>query len=91
VLVDLLGNFYKEGRPDRIEPALAVIGPWLAAHAAELHESAPIEPPEVERYYERDAAQLELFLRVRRLDRFVRTRLLRRRYDFVLPGPIRRR
>jgi hypothetical protein len=33
---------------------------------------------------------LELFLRVRRLDRFVRTRLLRRSYDFILPGRIRR-
>jgi hypothetical protein len=90
LLVDLLGNFHKENRPDRISLALERANAWLAAHAGELGAPRPITAEDVARYYARDAAQLELFLRARRLDRFVRTRCLGRRYEFVLPGPIRR-
>jgi hypothetical protein len=90
VLVDLLGNFHKEGRADRLPFAVARANRWLDAHAAELEDARPIAADAVSRYYQRDAAQLELFLRARRLDRWLRTRLLRQRYDFVLPGPIRR-
>jgi hypothetical protein len=85
--VDLLGNFRKEGRGDRLPLGLARVNAWLAAHPG---HGAAVTEAEVERYYRDDAAQLELFLRARRLDRWVRTRLLRGRYDFVLPGPIRR-
>ncbi len=89
LLLDLLGNFHKEGRPDRIELARAHVNRWLAADGAELAIGA-LEAAEVDRYYRRDAQKLELFLRLRRLDRWVRTRVLRQRYDFILPGPIRR-
>jgi hypothetical protein len=44
----------------------------------------------VRAYYARDASTLELSLRLRKLQRFLTTRLLRRRYDFVLPGRIAR-
>jgi hypothetical protein len=90
VLVDLLGNFHKEGRPDRLPFGVARLNGWLAGHAGELEDARPLEAEAVSRYYRRDAAQLELFLRARRLDRWLRTRLFRQRYDFVLPGPIRR-
>jgi hypothetical protein len=42
------------------------------------------------RYYRSDARTLELYLRARRVDRFVGTGLLRQRYDFILPGAIHR-
>jgi hypothetical protein len=89
LLVDLLGNFHKEGRPDRIPAALDHVNRFLAERAPELGVRA-IARADVDRYYANDAAVLELFLRARRLDRFVRTRLLRRPYDFILPGRIRR-
>lgn len=88
LLIDAVANFHKEGRPDRIPLALARVNPWLAG-LGELGGRA-IERADVDRYYQRDAKTLELYLRARRLDRFVRTRLLRQRYDFVLPGAIRR-
>jgi hypothetical protein len=90
LVLDLLGNLHKEGRPDRVPLALARVNRWLAEHAEELGPAGPVSAEEVARAYARDAQELELFLRLRRLDRFVRTRLLRGRYDFVLPGPIRR-
>jgi hypothetical protein len=49
----------------------------------------PITPAQVADYYRQDAATLDLFLRVRRIDRAVR-RGLRLRYDFILPGPVDR-
>lgn len=90
VALDLLGNFHKEGRPDRVARAADRVNAWLAAHAAEFGHRRPVDAGDVARFYAHDAAQLELFLKVRRLDRFIRTRLLRTRYDFVLPGAIRR-
>ena len=88
--LDLLANFHKEGRADRLPLAVRQVNDWLAAHADELAPASSIDLEEVRRYYARDAAQLELYLRLRRVYRFVRTRLLRRRYDFVLPGTIAR-
>jgi len=89
LLVDLLGNFHKEGRPDRLPLAIDHANRFFAERAADLGVRA-IQRVDVDRYYANDAVVLELFLRVRRLDRFVRTRLLRRPYDFILPGRIRR-
>ena len=89
LLVDALANFHKEGRLDRIPLALERVNRWLLEEARDLG-GAPIHREEVERYYRDDAKTLELYLKARRVDRFVRTRLLRRRYDFILPGAIRR-
>jgi hypothetical protein len=89
ILLDLVGNFYKEGRPDRIPRAVAHINRWLVEDAADLG-AKQLDAAAVERYYQKDAAALELFLKARRVDRFLRTRILRQRYNFILPGPIRR-
>lgn len=90
VTTDLLANFHKEGAADRIEDGLATVNAWLAEHAGELGSPAPLTRREVDRYYTADVRLLEFYLRVRRLDRAVHGRL-GRPYDFVLPGPVRRR
>lgn len=90
VALDLLGNFHKEGRPDRVPAAANRVNAWLATHGDEFGHPPGVDPADVAAFYATDAEQLELFLKVRRLDRFVRTRLLRSRYEFVLPGVIRR-
>jgi len=90
VALDLLGNFHKEGRPDRVPLGVRVVNSWLASDAAPLGSHEPVSVDEVERYYRSDADLLALYLRLRRADRFLRTRILRRPYDFVLPGPVDR-
>ncbi len=88
--IDLLGNFVKEGRPERIPDGVACVNGWIARQpgAARLGR---IDERAVRAYYAKDASTLELALRARKLARFVDTRLLRRRYDFILPGRIARR
>jgi len=90
VAVDLLGNFHKEGGGDRVPLGVDVVNRWLAGEAAVLGPYAPVTPEEVEKYYRADADLLALYLRLRRADRFLRTRVFRRPYDFVLPGPVTR-
>lgn len=82
--VDLLGNYHKEGRPDRLDAALAVVNRWLEPLAA-----APITRREVDRYYRSDAWLLGFWLQARRAERAVRLRT-GRGYDFILPGRVRR-
>lgn len=83
VAVDLLGNFIKEGASARLPVGLAAVNAWLGA-------ARPVTGAEVARYYRKDVRTLELFLRVRRADRWIRTRLLGRPYDFILPGAVDR-
>jgi hypothetical protein len=85
VAIDLLANFIKEHATHRLPEGIMAVNDWLDTHHLEL-----IQRSEVEEYYTRDAAALELFLRVRRLDRTVR-HLFRRDYDFILPGRVARR
>lgn len=92
VLKDLVGNFIKEGRPDRMDAALARVNGWLAGKgaAATGASAAPIGAHEVRAYYRSDAWIWRVFQGFRRADRFVVTRVLRRRYDYVLPEGFRR-
>jgi hypothetical protein len=85
VAVDLLGNFVKERATARLPEGIRAASDWLGAHGLE-----PVQRSEVEEYYRKDAAALELFLKVRRADRAVR-HLFRREYDFILPGRVARR
>ncbi|MEZ5184529.1 MAG: DUF6206 family protein [Candidatus Nanopelagicales bacterium] len=84
VAVDLLGNFIKEGATGRLPEGIVSTNEWLQAH-----DLRTIDRAEVDAYYKQDAATLELFLRVRRLDRAAK-RVLRRDYDFLLPGRVAR-
>jgi hypothetical protein len=82
--VDLLGNYHKEGRPDRIDAALVVVNRRLGPLGA-----SPITRREVDRYYRSDARLLGFWLQARRAERAVRLRA-GRGYDFILPGRVRR-
>ena len=84
VYIDLAANLYKEQRPDLIEPILALIN----GHMSESDESISLK--EVEKYYREDQLIWALFLAFRRIDRWLTTRILRRRYEFILPGKIKR-
>lgn len=86
---DLLGNFLKEGAAGKLAEAIAFVNAWIARQP-DGERLGRVDEQTVRAYYARDAATLEFSLRARRLGRFVTVRLLRRRYDFILPGRIAR-
>jgi hypothetical protein len=53
-------------------------------------EIKPLSRSEIVAYYKNDAFIWTAFLSLRRMDRFMKTRILRQRYNFMLPGKIRR-
>jgi hypothetical protein len=85
VLIDLVANFVKEGRADLIDPAVASINRRLE-RAGGLQSISPLNRREIDDYYKNDAFIWRVFLSLRRLDRFLKTRLAGGRYNFLLPG-----
>jgi len=84
VYIDLAANLYKEQRPDLIPFLIDLIN----QHVPAGHR--PLSLKAVEKYYREDKLIWTLFLAFRRIDRWLTTRLLGRRYEFILPGKIKR-
>ncbi len=84
VFTDLVANLYKEQKMQLIEPAIDIVNDYLMDNQARLTKA------EVDKYYKEDKLIWSLFLGLRRLDRFITTRVLFRRYEFILPGKIKR-
>jgi len=89
VLVDLVANFHKEGREDLIDPAVKVINELITEKGL-VQQINPLSRSEIDAYYKSDAFIWSLFLTLRRIDRAIKTRILRKRYNFILPGKIKR-
>ena len=83
-MIDLAANLYKEQRPDLIPPVIEAINQGLPQGVVPLDEGA------VKSYYREDKFIWNIFLTFRRLDRWIKTRVTGRRYEFILPGKIKR-
>ncbi|MFH1984073.1 MAG: DUF6206 family protein [Pseudomonadota bacterium] len=83
VLVDLIANLYKEQRPDLMPMAVDTVNRCRPA------DMPAIDSEEIRRYYRQDRLIWQLFLAFRRLDRWM-CRWRGRRYEFILPGHIKR-
>ncbi|MFQ5630384.1 MAG: DUF6206 family protein [bacterium] len=89
VLIDLIANFYKEGLAGKISAAIHHINNLSKHEAPDLH-IAPLAEAEIENYYRSDALMWKLLLNFRRFDRFLKTKILQQKYNFILPGKIDR-
>ncbi len=89
VFIDLIANLYKEQRADLIPEALKRIN-RIFSNSSEFKQLTPITEKEIKKYYKEDKFIWQLFINVRRLDRFIRTKIRRQRYEFLLPGKIKR-
>lgn len=90
VAMDLIANFYKEQRAELI-PALVETANSFFSEEAPEHGVATITRKDIASYYREDALIWTLYLSLRKFDRFLHTRLLRREYPYILPGKIKRR
>ncbi len=80
---DLVANFYKEQRPDLIPMALEICN---------AHQSGDQQLTErdIKKYYREDSLTWSVFLKSRKLDRWLQTKILRKKYEYLLPGKIKR-
>ena len=84
VYIDLTANLYKEQRQDLVPATIHIINRYVA------DDLEPLSVREVQNYYKEDKIIWTLFLTFRRLDRWISIKLFRRRYEFILPGKIKR-
>jgi hypothetical protein len=84
ILIDLAANLYKEQRPDLLAATVDIINRQLRS------DQDPLTVAEVNRYYREDKLIWTLFLAFRRIDCWLTTKILGRRYEFILPGRISR-
>lgn len=89
VVVDLIANLHKEALAAAIPEVMATANEFFAQEATGLG-AAPLTREEIDAYYREDARIWSLYLSGRYLDRFLRRRVLRREYPYLLPGRIRR-
>lgn len=87
VVKDIAANFLKEGRPDRVATLLQQSHSMLSQLSP---QAKPLSEKEVRSYYFEDKQIWSLFQALRRLDRALTTKLLRRRYEYILPGNMKR-
>ncbi|MBU2515411.1 hypothetical protein KJ966_29190 [bacterium] len=83
-MIDLVANLFKEQKPDLIAPFIDIINNKLPDGIA------PLTFKDVKSYYREDKAIWALFLRLRRIDRWVTSKIRRKRYEYILPGKIKR-
>ncbi|MBU3952867.1 MAG: hypothetical protein KJ658_12050 [Proteobacteria bacterium] len=86
VFLDIIGNLIKEQAPDLIDPFIQIANQKIA----DDFNLAPISRQEVMAYYQKDKMIWMAFSTLRRIDRFVTATLLKKRYEFLLPGTIKR-
>ncbi len=87
VIIDLLGNLYKEKTPELIPLFLEKADAFLAKRQPPLPR---VTTQEIEAYYKEDAQIWRIFLAFRKIERFVKTKIQRREYPVILPGNIER-
>ena len=81
VVTDLVANLYKEQRADLIPVFLKIVNKYLDQ---ELFQK------EIDKYYKEDKMIWTLFSALRKAERFITVHVLRKRYEFILPGAIKR-
>jgi uncharacterized protein DUF6206 len=87
--IDLIANFYKEQRKDLIPALIDVANDFFRTEAKDL-DIEPITRKKVDSYYKEDALIWRLWMFFRKVDRFIKTKIMRKSYPFILPGKVKR-
>ncbi|MEN8137975.1 MAG: DUF6206 family protein [Bacteroidota bacterium] len=81
VNIDLVANLYKEQKSDLIPTFLEIINQKSEKNISEK---------EISNYYKEDKFIWQLFLSMRKLDRWLYKFVYKKQYEFILPGKIKR-
>lgn len=89
VVIDLIGNFYKEQLPALVPDLIDTANDFFENEAMEL-DVEPVTLKQVRSYYREDAFIWRFYLSARKIDRFLRERVTRSGYPYILPNRIKR-
>jgi len=89
VSIDLIANFFKEQRRDMIKPLIRLVNTFFREEASEFNIKT-IKLEEVQEYYKNDRDMWVIFQKVRKFDRFLKTKIFKKQYEFYLPPDIQR-
>jgi hypothetical protein len=89
VAIDLIANFFKEQLPKYIPGILKVINDFFKQEAR-MFEIESISLKEIQKYYKFDKFVWALMYNLRIFDRYIKTKLFRKKYEFYLPAKIKR-
>jgi len=84
VCIDLAANLFKEQKPELLPMTVEIMNRMF------FGKEKPLSAGEIEKYYRTDRMIWSLFLAFRRIDMFIKTKILMKRYEFILPGKIKR-
>jgi len=84
IFIDLIANLYKEKKTVLIDDSIQLANALLGQN------NDLITRKEIDKYYQNDKFIWQLFLALRRLDRWLTNRIFRKQYEFILPGKIER-
>lgn len=84
VCIDIAANLFKEQKPEMVPRAAEIMNGIF------FEKNNPLAEEEVKKYYSTDRKIWALFLAFRRIDRFITANIMRKRYEFILPGKIKR-
>jgi len=84
VFIDVVANLYKEKKISLIDSAIVQANRILPVGIDKISRK------EIDSYYREDKFIWQLFLGLRRLDRWFTTKIFRKQYEFILPGKINR-
>lgn len=84
IYIDLIANLYKEKKTDLITEAISSANDLLPENTVQITRK------EIDKYYQDDKFIWQLFLTLRRIDRWLTNKLFRKQYEFILPGKIER-
>jgi hypothetical protein len=87
VIIDIIANMHKEQRPDLIDPFIEVANSFIRENGV---PGNPVTREEIDKYYAGDALIWRVFQFCRRVDRFITEKIYRRKYEFRLPGKVKR-
>lgn len=89
VVIDLVANFYKEQKPELVPSLINLVNKFFEEEASDF-EIEPLNLEEIKAYYKSDASMWVIFQKVRQFDRFLKTQVFKKRYEFYLPEEIKR-
>jgi len=89
VTIDLIANFFKEQKSKSIPRLIRLVNKFFAEDAKDFNIE-PITVKDVIKYYKSDKMIWVIFQNARKIDRYIKTKLLRKQYVFYLPPKIKR-